>query len=257
MTDTRPMPANLLNSLHSVIDKYRGGFASMKQRRFLLAMLAKHSSTTILAEDEQSRSYVVTDATETAWGFTCHRRYGSCLERQLLDTVGLTLDEGQREAMRILIGWGPSETTWEMPASVAEVIAEGAKLEAEAVAMTRNARPTWSAEDLTMITRIQIAAKGLLAEIGDNAGTSPMAMSAADAHYVSQMLTAGHIRNAHMFQRKSMTEPALRRACIVNLAKLDEATAALATRMVLLMNASAARLGRPVTFAEYTAQMTA
>ncbi len=257
-TTNRPMPSNILDSLHKAVDRYNGSFASMRQRKFLVARLAEYSKATVMAEDEQSRRYVIEDCTGTLWGFTCYRRYGRCLERTLIHDAIVELTEGEKEQMRAVLQWGPSEVDWVIPAPVAELIAERANLDADECAMVRASEDgRWGADDLNWITRIQIAAKGLLAEIGDNAGQSPVAMSAADAAYVSQMITEGHIRNAHWFQRKTMSEKALRRATIVNKAKLDEATAALAQRMVDLMNAAAARLGRPVTFAEYTAQMAA
>ena len=132
----------------------------------------------------------------------------------------------------------------------------GLDVEKVEVDRSRKVDAAWDAASLRHITQVQIAAKGLLCEVGDNAGTSPTSMSPEDANYISEMLTEGHIRNAHWFKRKSMSEKAIRRATVVNGAKMDEATHALALRMVALMNAEVARLGRPVGFGEYVEIMT-
>ena len=174
--------------------------------------------------------------------------------------LGPVLDEAVRAELKAILRWGPSEFVFTAPSPDAILaLIEYAKMSGGGLAITRSRKTTsaWGADDLGHITRVQIAAKGLLCEVSDHAGESVVSMTAADAEYISQMLTVGHLRNGCWFKRKAMAEKRLRSATIVNKAKMDDATAALAQRMVCLMNAEMKRLGRPVSFGEYCEIMTA
>ena len=231
----------------------------------------------------EAREYVVKDDRGIAWAFTCHRtktavdsgaltrrRFGKEWEAPAAGdnapstgpahANGPIVSLALREELRELVAWGPSSLVWVAPSADAVHALETIAKMSQAALLQNFSREdstkAWKPEELEHITRVQIAAKGLLCDIGDNAGQSAVAMTPEDAQYVSQMLTEGHIRNAHWFKRKSMSQKALRAACVVNGAKMDPGTRALAERMVALMNDEARRLGRPVGFSEYTAIMT-
>ena len=268
------LPNQFLRSLHGLVKKNEGGFKSMKQRKFLLARLAEYSVAVDTDEVARVRWYTVVDAKGIYWGFKAHgrnelphlerNRFGArpaFLDAPAVEAVvGPVLSDAIRAELAELLKWGPSEFVFTAPSAAAiAALSELAKLDADELALGRSRKTDapWDAIALNHITQVQIAAKGLLCEVGDNAGTCPVAMSAADAEYVSQLLTEGHIRNAHWFKRADMAEKRIRKACIVNKAKMCAATAALAQRMVDLMNASVAQLGRPVDYAEYVALMAA
>ena len=286
-TTATPIANEIIKSLHLCVKRFQGQFKSNKQRSFLVNSLNEAAlAIRTLAEQNAdgdwvpyAREYTVVDDREVTWAFTCYRQTGqgaitrrkvafelptATEDEPVVDdepvVVGPVIDPEIRAELAEILKWGPSEYVFTAPSAGAiEVLAEIAKLDPEELSLSRTRRTddNWEANDLNHITQVQIAAKGLLCEIGDNAGTSPVSMSVADAQYISQMITEGHIRNAHWFKRATMVEKRIRRATVVNKAKMDPATAALAQRMVDLMNASAARLGRPVTFEEYVEIMTA
>ncbi len=271
-TKTARIPSNIVGSLHRMCNRYKGGFKSMKQRKFLVSMLAKYALHIETDLENKHRTYTVRQQNGQFYAFRVHGRHAlPHVQRKKVAApvvapapvpaeVGPALSAEVRAELAELLKWGPSEFIFLAPSAAAKLaLVDRAKLDAAELSKDRS-RATdeaWTADDLEHVTRVQIAAKGLLCEIGDNAGTSAVSMSAADAAYVSQMITEGHIRNAHWFQRKTMTEKALRKACIVNKAKMPAATQALAQRMVDLMNDEVARLGRPVSFGEYVAIMGA
>jgi len=275
MTDPRPLPNQFLRSLHGLVKRNDGGFKSLKQRKFLLNRLAEFAVCPPATDLEaRVRWYTIVDIKGVFWGFKAHgrnelphlerKRFGACPEHVTAPAVevqvGPVLSDEIRTELAELLKWGPSEFVFTAPSVEAiAALTELAQLNADALAISRSRKTdtAWGADDLNHITQVQIAAKGLLCEVGDNAGTSPVAMSAADAEYVSQLLTEGHIRNACRFKITSTGFEGIRAACIVNRAKMPEATAALADRMVALMNAATEQLGRPVSFAEYTEALAA
>lgn len=174
--------------------------------------------------------------------------------------AALNLDEVIKANLREIVAWGPSAKAFAVRSPrCAAMLGTVAGIAAADLAKARGraAGGAWGVDDLTLITRAQIAAKGMLREIGDNAGTSPTAMTAADAAYVSRFMVGGHIRNAHRFHIKASGFEGIRAACIVNGALMDDATFALASRMVALLNEAASAEGEPISFAEYVARAAA
>jgi len=174
--------------------------------------------------------------------------------------AALDLDEVIKANLREIIAWGPSAKAFAVRSPrCADMLGTVAGIKAGDLrkARGRKADGAWGIDDLTLITKAQIAAKGMLREIGDNAGTSPAAMTAADAAYISRYMVGGHIRNAHRFHIKASGFEGIRAACIVNGALMDDATFALASRMVDLLNDAASAEGTPISFAEYVARAAA
>lgn len=273
MNDLNIIPADILASLNRCVTKYNGTPASKKQHAFFVKVLKQYANGEPVQHGPNARTHFIAgDGNGQRFAFVTHRRIQNAITRYTMTpghadrqrwrqdynvTPAPGFSEDAKAELRRIIGWGPSALAFSVnDASVKAGLIAHAKLGEDTVNATytrANKAAAWDATALTDITRIQIAAKGLLCEVGDNAGTSPVAMSADDANYVSQMLVNGHIRNAHYFQMKATGYKGIRGACIVNKAKMDPATQVLAQRMVDLMNAAVQQLGRPVSFSEYTA----
>jgi hypothetical protein len=151
----------------------------------------------------------------------------------------------QREDLQYILDWDDRES-FKITRETADLIRTTGNIGV----LVSATRPThgWTERHLREIGQMRLVAQGLINRISDNPSNSPMT---ADPNYVSQLITKGHIRNAHYFQRGGTRH--IRRATVVNAEKLPVEDRRLAQDMVRRMNNKVAELGRPVSFNEYVA----
>lgn len=156
------------------------------------------------------------------------------------------ISEEQREGLEYVLNWDDSMDSFKISRETADLI----RRIGNTGVLVSATRPTygWREQHISEIRRMRLVAQGIVNRITDNPSNVPMT---ADPNYVSQLITAGHIRNAHYFQRGGTRH--IRRATVVNARKLDPESRRVAEDMVRRMNAKVSELGRPVSFNEYLA----